>query len=57
VSQQELIVIAGGNAEYLATNIRKLSNEGFIYSLIDAGLLQFKYGVTNMESTPTHEWR
>ena len=57
LSQEELITMADGNAEYLVSNIRKLLSEGFIYSLSDAGLLQFKYGCTNMDSNPTHEWR
>jgi hypothetical protein len=31
--------------------------EGFIYTRSDADLLEVKYGLTNLDTTPTHDWR
>lgn len=53
----DLIRKVGGNEAYVAANIHKLLDEGFIYTPSDADLLQVKYGITNLDTTPTHEWR
>jgi hypothetical protein len=57
MSRSDLIAKIEGNATYVAVNIRKLLDEGFIYTLSDCDLLQVKYGLTNLDTTPTHEWR
>jgi len=57
VPKGDLIGKVGGNEAYVAANIHKLLDEGFIYSPCDGGPLAAKVGVTNLDITPTHEWR
>ncbi len=52
MSQPDLIAKAGGNSAYVASTIRKLVAEGYIYSLGDAGSLQQKLAITNLDSAP-----
>ena len=57
MSKPDLIAQAGGNPAYVASAIRELLAEGYIYSLSDAGPLQMKLALSNLDSAPTHEWR
>ncbi len=57
VAKPDLIAKAGGNPAYVASAIRELLAEGYIYSLSDAGPLQQKLAISNLDSAPTHEWR
>ena len=42
MSKADVIGKIDGNTAYVAANIHKLMDEGFIYTLNDAGLLQVK---------------
>ncbi len=57
MSRSDVIAKIEGNAAYVAANIFKMLDEGFIYTVGDADLLQVKYGLTNLDANPTHEWR
>jgi hypothetical protein len=57
MSKPDLIAKACGNPAYVGSAIRELLEEGYIYTLLDAGPLQQKLGVSNLDTHATHEWR